>query len=111
MTDLLPQRAAMSRREVERWLLDAADSLGNLGVRGVFGHGPDLGHGASSWISFASDLGSGRVVRHHDGACRVDAQRHSDGHVLVDRSGPVTTPIDFAAVVSAITPYRRSSRG
>lgn len=100
----------MSRREVEQWLLDAADSLGELSVRGVFGHGPDLGpgRGASSWVSFTSDLGSGRVVRHHDGASKVDAQRHSDGHVLLEHSGPVTTSVDFAAVVSAITPYRRA---
>jgi len=64
--------------------------------------------GVNSWISFTSDLGSGRVVRRHDGACHADAHRHEDGVVLLDRSTPVTTPVELAAVVSAITPFRRA---
>lgn len=108
MTGAVEMRSPMSRRDVEQWLLGATDALSALGIRGVLGRGPDLGVGGpSSWISFASALGSGRVVRGHDGACQLNAHRHVDGHVLVDRSSPTTTEAELDAVVSAITPVHR----
>jgi hypothetical protein len=103
-------RTPMSPRDVQRWLVDAAEGLEAAGVRAVFGRGPDIGGGGpSSWVSFASDVGSGRVVRAHDGTCDVDAMRHVDGGVQLRRSGPETTAADLAAVVNAITPSRRGA--
>ena len=107
MTEIVGDPVPMSRRDVEQWLLGAADVLASLGVRGVLGLSPDLpAGGSSSWISFASALGCGRVVRRDDGSCFSDAHRHADGSVLVDRSSPVTTTAELAAVVHALTPPR-----
>ena len=98
----------MSARDVRQWLLASADSLSALGVSGVVGRSPDCGTvGPASWISFASEIGSGRVVRHAAGDCHTSALRHADGVVLIDRCSPVTTSMELAAVVSAITPFRR----
>jgi len=105
MTDVVGGGSAMSRRDVEQWLLGAAGELAELRVKAELGRGPDLGSGEPpSWISLSSELGSGRVVRGGDGKCRVDARRHADGVVLIERSSSVTTSVELDVVVRALTP-------
>lgn len=102
--------AQLSPRELLQWLLHGTDALAAVGVRAVHGYGPDLGDGRqSSWISFASELGTGRLVRGPDGTSKLDALRHADGAVLLDRSSSGTTADELGAVVDAITPTRRRS--
>ena len=100
----------MTVREMEGWLRRSQRELDARDVSARLARGPDLGSDdAEAWISFGSDVGSGRLVRRHDGSCRLDALRHVDGAILLGGSSPVTTAVELSAVVDALT--RRSASG
>lgn len=93
-----------SARELQRWMDDGGAMLAERRVRTVFGRGVDTGAGASSWISFASAVGSGRLVRDDDGGCHLVAHRFQDGQVLIDRTSAVTGVDELEAIVDALSP-------
>ena len=65
--------------------------LGTVGVTATYGAAPHLAHRGPTWVSLASDRGSGRLVRHDDGSTRSSAHRYADGASLVDSRGLTTT--------------------
>ena len=73
----------MSRRELERWVEASRERLAARGITVLFGLGPEVGdEGGSSWASFISRRGSGRLVRQPNGGSRVDVYAYSDGLCL-----------------------------
>ena len=101
----------MSADDLQRWLVDAGGDLAAVGVRGVFGRAPRTGGGPpSSWISFQSSVGAGRLVRDDDGSCSSQARRHVDGVEHLNRSGGVTTSAELGALVDALASPPRSAR-
>jgi hypothetical protein len=73
----------MTRRELEQWVEANGNRLVGRGVHALFSFGPSVGSQAgSSWVSFVSARGSGRLVRGADGVSRVDAYGFADGACL-----------------------------
>jgi hypothetical protein len=92
----------MSARDLRNWLLAAEGELAAVGVFGSHGAGPRLVADGSTWISFSSRWGSGRLVRAVDGSSESRAHRYRDGVTVVDSRSASTTEAQLDVLTHAL---------
>ena len=101
----------MTRRELQRWVADHAAELIDRGVRADFSFGPDINGGGSSWASFNSALGTGRLVRSPDGSTVVSVYAHLDGSCLSSEHETSGSVAQLAAIADHLTSHRQPGMG
>jgi hypothetical protein len=94
--------SAMSAVELRDWLTAAAPALVERGIVGTHGTAPRIASEGSTWISFSSPWGSGRLVRALDGSSRSRADRYHERFPAVDDHAATTTEGQLDALVGAI---------
>ena len=93
---------AMSARDLRDWLTGAQASLSDEGISCIHGIGPRLVEDGSTWISFSSRWGSGRLVRTVDGGSEIRARRYADGVTVVDSKAETTTERQLDTLTAAL---------
>ena len=95
----------MTRRQLERWVATHRQRLASTGVAVHFAFGPSFGgHAGSSWASFSSAVGSGRVIRAPDGSSRMDAYAYADGGCLCAERDAGSSEAHLVAMAERLKP-------
>lgn len=100
----------MTRRELEGWVAAHDRTNGADGVAVTFAFAPSADDGGgSSWASFTSRTGAGRVIRRSDGSSCIDVYAYRDGSCLRRERHPVVSreQLDsLAALLATRRPHR-----
>jgi hypothetical protein len=94
---------AITAAEMVDWLRRVTPSLLAQRVNAVHGQGPRLTTDGASWISFSSNLGTGRLVRAADGSSTAYVRRHRDGVRILDHQADTTTEAHLDGLVTALS--------
>ncbi len=92
----------MSARDLRDWFTGAQPALSDVGISCVHGIGPRLVEDGSTWISFSSRWGSGRLVRTNDGRSESRARRYADGVTVVNSKAETTTEQQLDTLTAAL---------
>ena len=101
----------MTRRELERWVLEHREALATKGVDVFFGFGPSLvRRDGSTWASFTSRCGSGRFIRTTDGSSSVDVYSYEDGSCLRRERHSDAPAEELTLIAELLTPLARGTQ-
>ena len=93
----------MTAADVQDWVRRSSAARLVHAVHAVHARGPRLTEDGSSWISFSSPTGTGRLVRAADGSSRGYVRRHRDGVRVLDHRAETTTEADLERMVAALS--------
>lgn len=93
----------MTAADVQDWVRRSSASRTAHAVHAIHARGPRLTEDGSSWVSFSSPTGTGRLIRAADGSSRGYVRRHRDGVRVVDHRGETTTVAHLELIVAALS--------